>query len=71
LTHVIAILLVAGAMALAVTAIIGTVATGIIPVGRTGKISRKDAPLLFWLVILGSAGIVVLCAVDLIRMPLH
>ena len=39
--------------------------------GRTGKIGRQDAPFLFWLLILISVGVLVLCGVDLIRMHLH
>jgi hypothetical protein len=45
--------------------------TGVITVGRTGKIGRQDAPFVFWLVILISVGVLVLCAVYLIRMQLH
>jgi hypothetical protein len=64
-------LLVTGAMALAISGIIGAVTTGIIPVGRTHQIDRRKTPLGFWLVILAALGVVVLCAVNLIRFPLH
>ena len=71
LTPVVAILLVVGAMALVISAIVGALNTGVITVGRTGKIGRQDAPFVFWLVILISVGVLVLCAVYLIRMQLH
>jgi hypothetical protein len=71
LTPVVAILLVVGAMALVISAIVGALNAGVITVGRTGKIGRQDAPFLFWLLILISVGVLVLCGVDLIRMHLH
>jgi hypothetical protein len=58
-------------MALAVSGIIGAVMTGIIPVGRTHQIDRRRTPVGFWLVILAGVGVVVLCAVNLIRFPLR
>jgi hypothetical protein len=58
-------------MALAVSGIIGAVMTGLIPVGRTHLIDRRKTPLVFWLVILAAVGVVVLCAVNLIRFPPH
>jgi hypothetical protein len=69
--YVVAVLLVAGAMALAVSGIIGAVVTGVIPVGRTRQIDRRKTPLVFWLVILAAVGVVAMCAVNLIRFPPH
>jgi hypothetical protein len=40
-------------------------------VERTHQIDRRKTPLGFWLVILATVGVVVLCAVNLIRFPLH
>jgi hypothetical protein len=60
-----------GAIALAVSGIIGALVTGIVSVGRTHQIDRRKTPLLFWLVILAAVGIVALCAVNLTRFPLH
>ena len=64
-------LLVSGAMALAISGIIGAVMTGVVPVGRSHQIGRRKAPLVFWLVILAAVGVVVLCAVNLIRFRRH
>jgi hypothetical protein len=40
-------------------------------VGQTHQVDRRKTPLGFWLVILAAVSVVVLCAVNLIRFPLH
>ena len=64
-------LLASGATALVVLAIVGALKTGVIAIGRTGRIDRGSTPFTFWLVIAASIGVVVLCSARLIRGPLH
>jgi hypothetical protein len=71
LYRVVATLLASGAMVLVILAITGTLQTGVIAMGRTGKIDRLSAPFTFWLIIVASVGIVALCGARLIRGPLH
>jgi hypothetical protein len=71
LAYALAVLFVSGAMALVVSALIDALRTGVIHVGRTGKISRGDAPLVYWLIIFASVGIIVVTAVNLVLMHPH
>ena len=69
--RVLATVLACGVMALLILAITGALKTGVIAIGRTGKIDRGSAPVTFWLIIIASVGIVVLCGARLTRGPLH
>ena len=69
--RVLATLLASGAAALAILAITGALNTGVIAIGRTGKIDRGSAPFTFWLIIVASIGVVGLCGARLITGPLH
>ena len=71
MAYALAVLFVSGAMALVVSALIDALKTGGIPVGRTGKISRGDAPLVYWLIIFASVGIIVVTAVNLVLVHPH
>jgi hypothetical protein len=71
LYRVLATLLASGVMALVVLAIAGALKTGVIAIGRTGKIDRGSDPVTFWLIIVASVGVVVLCGARLTRGPLH
>jgi hypothetical protein len=71
LAYALAVLFVSGAMALVVSALIDALKTGVIHVGRTGKISRGDAPLVYWLIIFASVGIIVVTAVNLVLVHPH
>jgi hypothetical protein len=71
LYRVIATLLAVGVMALVILAIAGALRTGVIAIGRAGKIDRGSAPFTFWLIIVASVGVVVLCGARLARGPLH
>jgi hypothetical protein len=71
LTRILVTLLASGAMVLVVLATVGAMRTGVIAIGRTGKIDRASAPFLFWLLIAVSIGVIVLCSSRLIRGPLH
>jgi hypothetical protein len=66
-----ATLLACGVMALVILAITGALKTGVIAIGRTGKIDRGSAPFTFWLIIAASIGVVVLCGARLTWGPLH
>lgn len=69
--RVVATLLAVGVMGLVILAITGALKTGVIAIGRTGKIERGSAPVTFWLIIVASVGVVVLCGARLTRGPLH
>ena len=69
--RVVATLLASGVMALVILAIAGALQTGVIAIGRAGKIGRGSAPVTFWLIIVASVGVVVLCGARLTRGPLH
>jgi hypothetical protein len=71
LYRILATLLASGVMALVILAITGALKTGVIAIGRTGKIDRGSAPVTFWLIIVASVGVVVLCGARLTRGPLH
>jgi hypothetical protein len=71
LYRVVATLLASGVMALVILAIAGALKTGVIAIGRTGRINRGSAPITFWLIIVASVGVVVLCGARLTRGPLH
>jgi len=58
-------------MVLVVLAITGALKTGVVAMGRTGKVDRGSAPFTFWLIIVASVGVVVLCGARLINGPLH
>jgi hypothetical protein len=58
-------------MALVILAIAGALKTGVIAIGRTGRIDRGSAPITFWLIIVASVGVVVLCGARMTRGPLH
>jgi hypothetical protein len=64
-------LLTSGAVVLVVLAIIGALNTGVIAVGRTGKVERRSAPFSFWLLIAASIAVVLVCGARLVRGPLH
>jgi hypothetical protein len=71
LNRILVTLLASGVMVLVVSAIIGALNTGVIAIGRSGKIERGSAPFTFWLLIATSIGVVVLCSTRLIWGPLH
>jgi amino acid transporter len=71
LTYVLAVFLMTGAMVLVILAIIGALKTGVITLGRAVKVGRQSSPLVYWLVISISVGVVVLSAVDLVRLRTH
>ena len=71
MTRILVTLLASGAMVLVLLATIGALNTGVIAIGRTGKIDRASAPFTFWLLIAASIGAIVLCSARLVRGPLH
>jgi hypothetical protein len=58
-------------MVLVSLAIAGALKTGVIAIGRTGKVDRGSAPFVFWLIIVASICVLALCGARLIRGPLH
>jgi hypothetical protein len=60
-----------GAMLLVILAVVGALKTGVIGLGQDFKVGRHSSPLVFWLIILISVAVLVMSAVDLVRMQAH
>jgi hypothetical protein len=60
-----------GAMLLVILAVVGALKTGVIGLVQDIKVGRHSSPVVFWLIISISVAVLVMSAVDLVRMQAH